>query len=82
MSRRKSHVSPSECKTTNPSTPAQFSLVNWAPRKTSNIWDETYIDIFGGGDERGASWFGDRWWSLTLTLNLAHGACRTINTTK
>jgi len=57
MSRPKSHVSPSECKIANPSTSAQFSLVNREQDDhrgtTSDIWDETHIDTFKGDDGRG-----------------------------
>lgn len=54
MSRRKSHVSPSEEKLANPSTSAQFSLVNRAQGDhrggTPSIGNETYLDIFGDDD--------------------------------
>ena len=85
MSKQKSHVSPSKDKPANPSTSAQFSLINRAQHDhgggTLGIGDETHIDIFGDDDEWGVGWFGDCWWSQTLTLNFAHGVCRTINAT-
>ena len=85
MSRQKSHVSPSEYKIANPSTSPQFSLVNWAQdnhrgpplafrTKLTSISSRATTD-------GGVGQFGDRWLSLTLTLNLAHGICRTINAT-
>ena len=75
MSRQKSHVSPSKWKTVNPSTPAQFSLENWAQDDhrgcASGTGGETHIGTFGDDDGWGVGRFDDCWRSLTLTLNLA-----------
>ena len=57
MSGQKFHVSPSKRKTVNPSTPAQFSVVNRAQDghewSASSTGDETHIDVFGDDDEWG-----------------------------